>query len=129
MLISFKEYWETPIIEGIKTQTMRGRMCEPGETLILAIGVRTKNYRRLGTAICEDCFAVKISHDPSCSFASSFVPLGDIKWNAMSQNEVEVLAHRDGFMNPWQLHGYFWAMHGLPWEGYIIRWKDFEKCQ
>lgn len=124
---SFKQRFELPIAVGTKRQTIRAerkRHAREGEQLQLYTGMRTKQCRLIGRAICLGTVPVRL--DLEC---------GRIEFPATGRalttiQELNDFARADGFA---QWHGRgglleFWRVeHGniSVFSGVMIRWDQF----
>lgn len=122
-LISFKPQFPALVESGQKRQTIRAprkRQIKVGDTLILATGVRTKHYRRLGEATCVDSFPIRI-HECGVKFPDR------PHWEAWDSWAVSQLARMDGFRYIADFRAFFETQYGFPFDGVVIRWGEVRK--
>ena len=107
-----------PYIEsGRKRQTIRPkrkRPTRPGDTLYLFIGMRTKQCRKLGEAVCQDVTNIIIEPD-------MVITLGGRILGLIEANE---LARADGFVSLGEFYVFFEERYGVPHEVELelIKW-------
>ena len=117
-LLGFKKQFAPLVESGAKRQTIRakrrdGRNPHPGDTLYLYTGLRTKQCRKIGTAICTDVREVVIAGN----------------WPILSGRhllmaEANDLAIKDGFSGYEAMTTFFEKEHGLPFWGLLIEWGE-----
>ena len=115
--LSFKKQFAEDVESGKKRQTIRARRkdCrnpQPGQTLYLYTGMRTKSCRKLGEA---ECLRV----DPITIEENYFVIVGV---DDLSHYEIVELARKDGFKNARAFYDFFRKTHGMPFYGFLIKW-------
>lgn len=121
---SFKARFAEPIITGDKRQTIRAyrrRHARPGEELQLYTGMRTRQCRLIGHAICTDVQPVLI--DVRCG-AVYFPRSTD---HIRDEAELNAFAVRDGFED-WEQMQAFWRKEHegvAAFEGVLISWHQF----
>lgn len=124
--LNFQRRFAALVESGEKRQTIRayrkdGRDPKPGDRLYLYTGMRTKECRKLGEATCS-------AVEPFDLFVT---PSGGLFWllghEAMTGEECDDLARRDGFVGSFELMGWFEKTHGLPFEGLLIRWGELSR--
>lgn len=117
-----------PFVEsGEKRQTIRAHRTHPiyvGDHLYLYTGMRTKQCRKLGEAVCTEIVPVKI-------FKGGSTFLGD---SLLGPRQMEKLAIADGFTagdgSRYRVRAcekmvdWFEKTHGLPFRGVLIRWGE-----
>lgn len=104
------------IESGAKRQTIRQTArCKSGDKLQLYTGMRHKNCRKLGDAVCEAVWPITITAE------------GFDVGTGPSRGEIgnAAFAKIDGFDSWADLTAFFQKYYGLPFEGVLIRWKDF----
>jgi hypothetical protein len=119
---SFKRQFVALILAGIKKQTIRAdrkRHARPGEDIQLYTGVRTKQCRKIGTAICFSVTPVTINLKDN-----NVVVGGDIRhgWD-----QLDKFARSDGF-DGWPDMRAFWHQNHPTvqvFSGVMIRWEAF----
>ena len=118
---SFHPQFVPYILNGLKAQTIRAdrkRHVRVRETMQLYTGMRTKQCRLIGTAICFDTWVITINlPDNSVTIGSETLRGWD---------KLDPLAHRDGF-DGWLAMRAFWLdNHKVSvFSGVLIRWTDF----
>ena len=115
-LLGFKKQFAPLVESGAKRQTIRakrkdGRNPHPGDTLYLYTGLRTKQCRKLGTAICQRVREVVIT---------GTFPI--MSGRHLGAAEANILAVNDGFPGYKEMEQYFEKEHGLPFWGLLIEW-------
>lgn len=104
------------ILSGEKKQTIRRerkRPIKPGDALQLYQGLRTKNCKLIGVAVCTQIQKIKIDR-----FKVT------VNETSLTLNEMDELAKKDGFTCYGNLLNFFSYLHGLPFEGVIIHWDN-----
>jgi hypothetical protein len=129
MILPFKTQFVEPILNGSKIHTIRadrGKRWQPGCTIQMATGVRTKAYKCFHTATCTRVQEIVID------FA---VPVGFevyIDARRLSLPEIETLAERDGFTGEFPMMrvlGFvdffiYQADENEKFTGRLIHWTD-----
>jgi len=115
-VLNFLKQFEPLVASGEKRQTIRpprkdGRNPQPGQTLYLYTGMRTKGCKKLTKAEC-------ISSEPI--LIDSFQIIVGVK--SLSWSEQAELARLDGFENEVTFIEFFRKQHGLPFHGFLIKW-------
>ncbi|WP_083664408.1 hypothetical protein [Herminiimonas arsenitoxidans] len=121
-LLNFQSPFVPMIEAGQKPHTIRafrtdGKDPEPGDTLHLYYGLRTKSVRLLAAEPCQ--YATEIMIQPSAGNVYH-VLLGG---RPLEQYEIEQLARNDGFTDASQFMRYFESQHTLPFKGLLIGWN------
>lgn len=117
--LSFKSQFVGEVQTGRKTQTVRAprkHLIKVGDRLILATGMRTKQYRQIGEGTCTEVLAIII--ECPCT-----TPSISIDGRELSDDEIEQFAKADGFESSQRLAAWFDQQHGLPFAGTVIKWK------
>ncbi len=114
---NFQPRFADAVERGEKRQTSRreGKRihAKPGDKVHLFTGMRTKNCRKLGEAVC--CHAERIRIEEIGVFGHS-------GW-LMSPETLASFAKADGF-NSWdEMRNWFSDTHGLPFIGQMIEWE------
>lgn len=123
----FKIGFAQPIVIGRKRHTIRAprkRHARPGEVLQLYTGMRTKQCRLIGRAICENVCPIRLTF--ARRPANDMVDIEGI--GVIVSGALDRFANSDGFDN-WAALRVFWLReHGADrsFDGLIIYWKDFE---
>jgi len=115
--LNFKKQFAPDVESGKKHQTIRAgrkdcRNPQPGQTLYLYTGMRTKACRKLGEATCKSVDQVVIEE-------SGVVAIGP---NILTIDERFRLAKADGFHYIDDFRNFFLKTHGLPFYGFLIKW-------
>jgi len=121
--LSFQAQFAHMVESGEKLQTIRAHRKRPfrvGDRLYLYSGMRTKQCRKLGEAICTETRSVRLTTH------GSFYLDGFILWG---RSEVEPFARRDGFANMSEMVEWFETNHGLPFDGQLVRWDKLEPAE
>lgn len=120
-LYNFHPRFEEPIVEGIKTHTIRANRKypdKPGDTMYLYVGLRHPGARRIiPPPTCKKVETIAISLDGTI-FVGDFIDLPI----TLAQDEMEQLAKRDGFKDHAEMMS-FWVGR-LPFLGRIYHWTD-----
>jgi len=119
---SFKPEFRALILDGTKRQTIRAdrkRHARPGEQVQLYTGMRTRQCRLIGRAVCSSVMPVRIG------VSDAWVDLGH--GEARGQSFLDGFARLDGFAN-WANLAEFWR-HTHPdtsvFSGVLIAWSGF----
>ena len=118
-LYNFQERFVPFVLSGAKTHTIRARRSrpdKPGDTLHLYTGLRHKGARLLMRVECVKVEEISIEIGRNPDF-----PLVEIDGVALTLDECESLAQRDGFKNFDEMME-FWNGR-LPFRGLIVHWK------
>jgi hypothetical protein len=124
---SFQSRFAEKIISGAKRQTIRSigkrRHARPGETLQLYTGMRTRQCRKIGEAVCSRVNSIKIFFDPPRVVIDDWAP-------CELPDELEAFAQSDGFENWADMEAFWNDAHGLePFAGVLIQWsKDADQA-
>lgn len=116
--LNFQSRFADAVASGRKTQTVRapwkdGRIpFREGKHLQLYTGMRTKQCRRLGDAICTGVSVVRIDHWT--------MQINSYQQSIPAANRFAV---DDGFENFDQMVTWFRETHGIPFNGYLIKWR------
>lgn len=124
--LNFQKKFADDVENGIKLQTIRapwknGKMpFEAGKKLQLYCGMRTKQCRKLGDAICTEVQGVRIR--------PRSIRLCDLDGSMFSElvfypEMLNSIAQADGFKDWEALAQWFYETHDLPFEGYLVKWK------
>lgn len=117
MVLSFKEQFKEPIIEGNKIHSIREdktNRWKAGNKIHFATGVRTKNYNCFKEGVCIRTQKIEFSHKHRMPYVS-------IDNKILSSYEAEDLAKKDGFDT---LEDFF-KWFGKDFKGKIIHWTGF----
>lgn len=121
---SFKPRFAPAISAGIKKQTIRAdrkRHVRDDETMQLYTGMRTRQCRLIGTALCKSIWPIRLHFDPP-----TIVTVGT---TTTTRTGLDSFARRDGFES-WDEMSEFWrTVHGAgPFTGVLIEWMMFERA-
>lgn len=122
--LGFRPQYAALILAGRKDQTIRAPRkvpIKPGDRLHLFTGMRTKNCRKIGTAVCSEVFHLYLSHHLRTCGTTSTGPF--------TCEERDALARRDGFANWDELRTVLWNMHPGREAFDVIRWHRFEPAE
>ncbi len=124
-----------PVIENeTKPHTVRanrkdGKVPKPGDRLYLYYGMRTKQCRKIGEAVCSGVKGVTISDEG--------IEFHGLWGGPLVKPDCDKFAWKDGFRPEGStaetpgaafkllLH-FFKQTHELPFKGVVIYWKDFK---
>jgi hypothetical protein len=123
MLLNFKKQFVPAILSGHKQHTIRAvRAAAPkaGEVCHCYTGLRQKGARLLGRWPCVKVEPIEIDFLPPI-FLGNAGPVIRINGEALSLDECESLAKRDGFASLAEMMA-FWEGR-LPFSGTIIYWR------
>ena len=115
--LNFKAQFAPLVESGKKRQTIRATRKYPikvGDTLYLYTGMRTKQCRKLGEAVCKEIAGVVITEEYISVFPVPCCP--------KDTASISEIARADGFKSSGELVLWFKKTHGLPFEGQLIRW-------
>lgn len=125
---SFQARFAAPILAGTKRQTIRTdrrRHARPGEELQLYTGMRTRQCKLIGRAICRDVrrVALQFDADPACDGVEI-----DGRFYPGRQAELDRFAVADGFADWADLRAFWRAQHSDVdrFEGVLILWESFQ---
>lgn len=125
---SFQKQFAEPIIAGTKRQTIRAprlgktRHARPGDALQLYTGMRTKQCRKIGDAVCEGAHRFLLNiRDGHCAWS---MPGGT---RSAGPHMMDDFARSDGFADWSDMKAFFAEHHpGVDmFEGILITWRDF----
>lgn len=118
-LFNFNREFSGDVKNGRKRQTIRstradGRVPQPGDTVKLFTGLRTRGARLLKVAPVQEVFAIRMNllHPPE-------IVLGAEK---LSRQDAIRLAHRDGFEDLEAMVRWFRGVYGTDFDGFCVRW-------
>jgi hypothetical protein len=117
-LYNFQARFVPFIVDGRKTHTIRAKRAnpdEPGDTLHLYTGLRTKKAKLLMRVPCAKVEPISIYKD---HLGVTCIRVGS---EQLRSDEKEFLAQRDGFKDFSDMMR-FWDGR-LPFDGQIIHWK------
>jgi hypothetical protein len=129
--------FQDKILSGEKRQTIRkAARCKPGDRLQLYTGMRTKQCRKLGDAVCMDVVGIGLSRSHlefhehgSVEIPSERMIARDIARPVKLFDVDNIMPHEfaqiDGFSNLDDMLNFFDRNYGLPFEGVVITWRDF----
>lgn len=115
---NFQPGFADAVESGKKRQTIRayrkdGRQpCFVRDRLTLYTGMRTKECRKLGEALCTAVQTVQLDADHLI-----------INGTIAGDRKREKLAREDGFLSFKDMRDWFEKTHGLPFNGYLIKWS------
>ena len=125
MLLGFKRLFAPMVEDGTKTHTIRGarkRAPRVGEMCHCYVDPRQKTMRLLGRWKCVKVEDIEIEQLPDI-FLDQAGPVVRINGEALSPDECDSLAWRDGFRtNGFTEMMEFWRER-LPFKGYLIHWR------
>lgn len=128
----------------VRADRKDGKVPNPGDTLYLYTGMRTKKCRKIGEAICIHTSQIRIT-ETGIAFGGYLI-LADKtvlqqppSW-LLNDIKRDIFAWKDGFRpegstidNPhgsWELMlQFFKHTHELPFQGVVIYWKDFKAAK
>jgi hypothetical protein len=120
--LSFKGRFVDLILEGSKNQTIRNFRkypINPGETLYLYYGMRTKHCKKLKEVICKSVHPIKIT---KFGIYIKFPETDDAFGIWKKVINLNSFAKEDGFVS-WEEMKLWWTMtHKLPFTGQLIQW-------
>ena len=121
--INFQPNFADEVEWGKKRQTIRrAARCKPGDALQLYTGMRTKQCRKLGDAICTRIRPVVI-RDTEMLLDGRIVFAGDARRDDLGDHDND-FARKDGFEGFMEMAEWFQARYGaLPFEGVVIEWR------
>lgn len=111
---NFKTQFADAVENGEKRQTIRKtrkHFTQPGDTLYLYTGMRTKRCRKLREVVCRIVHPITIR--------GFYVEVDG--WHQTHQQVVE-LARADGFDGPTEFFKFFHDNYGDYFNGVIIKW-------
>lgn len=113
--INFQKQFIDLIVSGEKRQTVRPIRKNPiktGDTLMLYVGMRTKQCRKLREVVCKEVLPIQISLYGQIFLDEEYLSLDNI---------ID-LARADGFCVTLNFFEFFNKQYGLPFSGALIRW-------
>jgi hypothetical protein len=131
--LNFKGMFVDPIEDGSKKQTIRAFRkypIEPGERLFLYTGMRTKNCKKIGEAICSEIWLITIKGDTQFSFGPLdkiilMSPDENIRWEFNTTRQLNAFAKKDGFTGWVDMKEWWSGVYGLvAFQGVLIKWKS-----
>lgn len=120
---SFKPQFEAPILTGEKRQTIRAhrkRHAREGEELQLYVGMRTRQCRLLGIALCRSVEPVVID------VGDGIIHFWRTTESLTTKRDLNAFANRDGFED-WRAMQAFWRNEHpsiAVFDGVLIRWHE-----
>ncbi len=115
---NFQPRFASLVESGEKRQTIRPKgkrvHAKPGDTVQLYTGMRTKNCRKLGEAVC--------TVSTYCAIRADGITLG-----SHPTMDLDVFAQADGFKGFNDMKAWFRATHGLPFIGRLIQWAPLAR--
>lgn len=124
--LNFKAQFADQVRNGEKRQTIRARgkcrLPRVGDPLMLYTGTRQFGCRKLFNTVCTSVEQISISARNKTVSLQQPMSNGEQWMKPLNADEIEVLAHADGFADAeafflWFLTHY---PHGL--SGYLIKW-------
>lgn len=125
MVLGFKERFKEPIMKGVKVHTIREdkhNRWKPGMVIQFAIGVRTKKYAcfKVGKCVSTQTIHIVYNDHGDCP---PIIVIGKVNTfvntlKTLSAEEVETLAHNDGFDSA----AAFFTFFDKDFSGKIIHW-------
>lgn len=120
--LNFQKQFAPLVESGEKRQTIRayrkdGRDPKVGDRLYLYTGMRTKQCRKLGEAVCTASRGMFIQRNGLTSDDPN-IPA-----------DLDTFAASDGFKSFTAMRDWFHKTHGLPFNGVLIRWGEIESPQ
>ena len=106
-LLGFQKWKADKVVRGECRQTIRARRAHPvkvGDWLILATGVRTKNYRRIADTVCTEAFPIQAASAPHGN---------GYMWLDITRKQLNDLAMRDGFESASDMTEWFAKNHPI----------------
>lgn len=138
---SFKARFADPILHGLgvpagprrispKRQTVRAiskkRHARPGEIVQLYTGLRTKQAKKLGEAVCTRTASIRIQfEDSNGPFHDSIGIYIYLDGDLLDEDATCTFARNDGFLSINDFMMFWENNHGIekPFEGIIIYWE------
>jgi hypothetical protein len=123
--LSFKGRFVDLILEGKKNQTIRNFRkypIQPGETLYLYFGMRTKHCKKLKEVVCKEVSQIYITElgVVITSHSDSFPYLQTATITKI--DSLNEFAQRDGFVSWKEMKLWWTTTHQLPFTGQLIQW-------
>ena len=119
-LLGFQKQFAPLVESGEKRQTIRAHRKRPfvkGDRLYLYTGLRTKQCRKLGEAVCTKVESIRIRTGGAVLLGSQLLGV----------RQIQRISRDDGFDNAEEMVQWFEETHGLPFEGQLIRWGRIER--
>jgi hypothetical protein len=117
--LNFSMQFVTAVQSGRKRQTIRAQRKVPikaGDKLYFYTGMRSKACRKLGEAVCTAVEPIRMGQGPGRRLR---VWIGE---RELTDDEIEALAHADGFDTTEDMRLWFVLMCGHSFSGQLIRW-------
>lgn len=105
--------WPDKPVKRCTIRKPRKRQTKPGDTIYGKVGMRTKNCRPLGEAVCQ-------SVDGLTFFCRGNIYLRNRRW--LENGEIIDLARADGFDNVEGLYAFLEMHYGFPAKLELIKW-------
>ena len=131
MILSFKEQFKEPILNGVKIHSIRQdqhNRWKIDRIIHMATGVRTKKYQQFAEHICKSIQEIEIFHFESIMFANKIAVCidGKVFGQYYDKNrydyQLNQLAKNDGFKRVSDFFEWF----DSDFKGKIIHWTDFK---
>jgi len=134
-LINFQRQFASPILRGEKPHTVRRQRQVPikvGDVLHLYTGLRTKDCRKIGRAICSKIDRITVII-PVCDKMGWDIEI-TINGKRLSFEDACAFALRDGFKgDPYlalqKMTGFFYKRYRERFEGVVIHWKGLVRSR
>ena len=129
--LNFQERWVEKIVDGSKHQTIRANRKRPikvGDRLVIYIGQRTKECRKIGTGVCSSISFIRMSGRRQIPQGLTTVHVDGRKLHTF---DVDELALADGFVtlcgsaDSIRFLAFFLSTRDS-FDGQIIKWEDFK---
>lgn len=119
MVLSFKEQFKQPILDGTKLHTIRAdlyRRWVKGRKIHFATGVRTPKYNQFYEGVCTHVQAIELNPH------TRQILLEDEEGEMVQMDDAyhDIFARNDGFSDKEEL----WKWFSKPFEGVLIHWMD-----
>ncbi len=114
--LNFKKCFADSVESGTKRQTIRARRADcrnpqPGQTLYLYTGQRTKGCRKLREVVCKSVETITIEDIDMY-----------VGTKRLTIHEKLLMAASDGFHYVDDFRNFFYKHYGLPFYGFLIKW-------
>lgn len=124
MILSFKQQFKVPILEGAKIHTIRNdksNRWRTGKKIHFATGVRTKYYDQFfeGECVSTQDIEINVYRDNVVGTCMVIIIDGRI---IKDLKEISRLATNDGFVNIKEFYSWF----NKSFKGKIIHWTDYK---
>jgi predicted transcriptional regulator len=119
--LSFKGRFVDLILDGSKNQTIRNFRkypINPGETLYLYYGMRTKHCKKLKEVTCKQVSKITITKQ-GVNIERS--PIDRFSYRGQA---LEFFAQEDGFASWKEMRLWWLTTHELPFTGQLIQWTE-----